>query len=117
MPELSNLLRQRLGAAQTGNLEHPEADVLAAFSEQLLLAPERQEVVAHLAVCPDCREIVALSQTQAPELTPQIVLKPTPASGWRKVFRPAFGLAGLVAAMAVVAVVILQIQQKPIQPN
>ncbi|MGC2058793.1 MAG: YCF48-related protein [Candidatus Sulfotelmatobacter sp.] len=40
---------------------HPDADLLAAFSEQSLLGSERVRVMEHLAACPDCRDIVALA--------------------------------------------------------
>ena len=45
----------------SGQLQHPDADQLSAFIEQVLPAHERQQVLAHLAVCHDCRETVALS--------------------------------------------------------
>jgi hypothetical protein len=40
---------------------HPDADLLTAFAEQALSEPERDGVLAHLALCGDCREVVALS--------------------------------------------------------
>jgi hypothetical protein len=40
---------------------HPDEDQLNAFVEQALPAHERQATLAHLAVCPDCRSVVALS--------------------------------------------------------
>jgi hypothetical protein len=40
---------------------HPDADQLNAFAEHSLPAHEQQQTLAHLAVCPDCRQIVALS--------------------------------------------------------
>jgi len=59
MPEVPKIVRDRLrGAAPTG--AHPDADVLAAFAEQALSATEREGVVAHLAACHDCREVIAL---------------------------------------------------------
>jgi len=48
---------QPLGASR----HHPDADQLSAFLEQALPAHERDDVLAHLAICPDCREIVALT--------------------------------------------------------
>ncbi len=41
--------------------QHPDADQLSAFVEQALPAHERRQVLAHLAVCPGCRETVVLS--------------------------------------------------------
>jgi Photosynthesis system II assembly factor YCF48 len=113
MPELSNLLRQRLAAGQTkGFLVHPDADTLTAYAEQSLPASERQNVVLHLAQCEPCREVVALSQAVVPEIATQTVVKPAPVSGWRRLLSPAFGLTAAVAAMAVIAVMVLQLPQK-----
>jgi hypothetical protein len=52
---------QRLNKQQTGPRDHPDADLLAAFSEQSLRPKERAGIIAHLAGCPDCREVVALT--------------------------------------------------------
>ena len=89
MPELSNLLRQRLAATQSGAAPaHPDADTLTAFVEQSLPAAERQTVITHLSVCEPCREVVALSQPELPELATQTVLTPAPVSKWRRLLRP-----------------------------
>jgi hypothetical protein len=42
--------------------QHPDADMLSAFAEQVLPEHERLETLAHLAVCSDCRQIVFLAQ-------------------------------------------------------
>ena len=125
MPELPNLLRQRLAGTQNGPAQlhpkatvhpeataHPDADTLTAYVEQLLTASERQTVVAHLSVCEPCREVVVLSQRELPELATQTVLAPAPVSRWRRLLTPAFGLAASVAAMAIIAVLVLQLPQK-----
>jgi hypothetical protein len=125
MPELSNLLRQRLAGTETGSAQvhpqatvhpeasvHPDADTLTAYTEQSLHATERQTVVAHLSVCEPCREVVALSQSPLPESEVQTVLKPAPVSAWRRLLTPAFGLGAAVAAMAIIAVLVLQLPQK-----
>ncbi|HEY2845778.1 MAG TPA: zf-HC2 domain-containing protein, partial [Bryobacteraceae bacterium] len=41
---------------------HPGADTLTAFAEDALGRPERQQTLAHLAECADCREILYLAQ-------------------------------------------------------
>ena len=41
--------------------QHPDADQLNAFVEHALPAHEREQTLAHLAGCAECREIVALS--------------------------------------------------------
>jgi hypothetical protein len=40
---------------------HPGADLLTAFAEQALSAIERDGVLEHLALCGECREVVALA--------------------------------------------------------
>jgi hypothetical protein len=44
---------------------HPDAETLSAFIEQALNAKERGEVLAHLAVCGRCRQVVALAREAA----------------------------------------------------
>ncbi len=44
---------------------HPDAESLSAFSEQALGKRERAEVLAHLAVCGRCRQVVALAREAA----------------------------------------------------
>jgi Putative zinc-finger len=44
---------------------HPNADLLTAFAEQALSATERDVVLEHLALCGDCREVVALALPDA----------------------------------------------------
>src|SRR5437016_9777060 len=110
MPELSNLLRQRLAGTENGPapvhpeatvhpeaMVHPDADTLTAYVEKSLSATERQAVIAHLSVCGPCREVVVLSQPELSELATQTVLAPTPVSPWRRLLLAAFGLAAFVA--------------------
>jgi hypothetical protein len=47
------------------NHEHPDANLLAAFTENRLGGREREDLLAHLAGCADCRQIVALSTNPA----------------------------------------------------
>jgi hypothetical protein len=44
---------------------HPGADLLTAFAEQALSATERDRVLEHLALCGDCREVIALALPDA----------------------------------------------------
>jgi hypothetical protein len=46
--------------------EHPDANLLAAFTEQRLHAQEHQDLLAHLTECPECRAVVALASEPAP---------------------------------------------------
>jgi hypothetical protein len=56
--------------------QHPDADQLNAFVEHTLPAHQQEQTLAHLAICPDCRQVVALSLPpgdQSPILQPQAV--------------------------------------------
>jgi hypothetical protein len=118
MPELSNLLRQRLAATENGGAQvHPDADTLTAYIEQSLPSTESQTVVAHLALCEPCREVVVLSQSLLAEPATQTVLAHAPVSRWRRLFTPAFGAAASLAAMAIIAAMVLQLPQKHSQQS
>lgn len=82
---------------------HPDADSLTAFAEQLLPAAEREQILAHMATCGRCREVVFLTQ-QAAEgdravVQPDVVEKKVRAlwpGGWRWAWVPAGALAAVV---------------------
>ena len=65
-------LPERLGPERA----HPDADLLTAFAEQALSATERDGVLAHLALCGDCRDAIALALPAA-----DIVAAPIAAEG------------------------------------
>jgi Carboxypeptidase regulatory-like domain len=80
---------------------HPDADQISAFVEQALPAHERKQMFDHLAVCAECRELVALSLPAIEEPEP---VKPVAASarrpwwsGWNLALPAAAVLAGLSA--------------------
>jgi Carboxypeptidase regulatory-like domain/Putative zinc-finger len=76
---------------------HPDADQLNAFVERALPAHEQQETLAHLAICPDCRSIVALSLPaveESPELQPEPVRRPW-FFGWNLAWPAVAAFAGL----------------------
>ena len=75
--------------------QHPDADVLNAFVEQALPPHERGQTLAHLAVCPDCRAVVALSLPPVEEV-PEIQVEPVRRpwfSGWNLAWPAAAALA------------------------
>jgi hypothetical protein len=76
MTEVPKIVYDRLRAAAPERA-HPDADLLAAFAEQALSATERDGVLQHLALCGDCREVVALALPAAdmvpPRTAPQTV--------------------------------------------
>jgi hypothetical protein len=65
MSEVPKIVYDRLRAALpegTGpERAHPDADLLTAFAEQALSVTERDGVLEHLALCGECREVVALA--------------------------------------------------------
>ena len=76
---MSELLQSGQYPGASGH--HPDADQLSAFIEQALPAHEREQVLAHLALCAGCRETVALSlpHLQAPPIpAPQPGRRPAP---------------------------------------
>ncbi|MGB9076673.1 MAG: carboxypeptidase regulatory-like domain-containing protein [Terracidiphilus sp.] len=88
---------------------HPDADQMTAFVEQALPAHEREEMLAHLAVCPECRATVAMAA--APE-------ELAPVESRR---RPWFGGWGLAwpagAALAALAVFAVYLQHEAVLRN
>ena len=80
--------------------QHPDADQLSAFIEHALPAHELEQTLAHLAICPHCRSIVALSLPAVEESpVPQRHLSARPwLSGWNLVLPAAAALAALILA-------------------
>src|SRR5271165_474386 len=63
MQNVPQIVRERLKATPPA-VNHPDADALTAFAEQLLPDGERALVLEHLARCGDCRDIVALARPE-----------------------------------------------------
>jgi hypothetical protein len=88
---------------------HPDAESLNAFAEQELSAPEREQILTHLAGCSRCRQVIFLAQKAA---TDAEVQAPVPAARvkvrfwtWRLAWVPAAAMAA-----ALVLVVTLHIR-------
>ncbi|WP_109486201.1 zf-HC2 domain-containing protein [Occallatibacter savannae] len=87
---------------------HPDAETLNAFAEQLVNEREREEILAHMADCGRCREIVFLAR-QAMDEEPVRPIAPVPtrkvAGGWFRGFRlawiPVAALAGIVGVAVI----------------
>jgi hypothetical protein len=82
---------------------HPDAESLNAFAEKALPEREREQMVAHLAVCSRCRQVIFLARQAASEME----MAAAPAaysagrsgswlSGWRLAWIPAVALASVV---------------------
>jgi len=63
MDQLPKIVRQRLQATQKADA-HPDPDLLAAFAEDSLGLREREGILAHLAHCAECREVLSLAQPE-----------------------------------------------------
>ena len=84
---------------------HPDADQLSAFLEEALPQHEREETLAHLAICPRCRQITGLAAVEAPAIAaPTVVQARQP---WFKTWR----LAWPVAAFATAVLIALNVHQ------
>lgn len=59
MNDLPKIVRERMRTAVAG--DHPDPDLLTAFAEQALPARERTPLLEHLALCADCRDVLALA--------------------------------------------------------
>jgi hypothetical protein len=81
--------------------QHPDADQLNAFVEHTLPAHEQQQTLAHLANCPACRQIVALSLPPA-DASP--VLQPVVSHRWFNRWHPAW--VGIPAFAALILVIL-----------
>ena len=79
---------------------HPDAESLNAFAEQALPKQEQEQVLAHLAACSRCRQVVYLAQDAAPalEMTEAAAYRPEldPAAAFR--FAAAMPAAPAMAA-------------------
>jgi hypothetical protein len=70
MADIPKVVSARLRAAASFDTPlaaaHPSAEMLAAFAEQALSVPEREQMLGHLALCAGCREVMAFSMPNAP---------------------------------------------------
>lgn len=110
MEKVPQIVIRRLNVATPAG-EHPDADVLTAFSESSLGSEQRSTVLEHLAACAECREIVALA---LPASEPVQELAPPSKVRWFTwpVLRWGFIAAG-IAAVASLGIVQYQRQHAP----
>ena len=96
--------------------QHPDADQLSAFAEGVLPGHERVEMLAHLAECADCRQIVFLAQ---PVQETQIPLADAPVDqvGWWKNWGRLWPLAAALACGLLIAAFLERRQSRNIPPK
>ena len=86
---------------------HPDTESLSAFAEHQLPEHERQPILAHLATCAQCRQILFLAQDAVEDAQPAIarpVLVPSkkkPLANWRY----AWGALAACTALATISIV------------
>jgi hypothetical protein len=107
MQKVPKIAIDRLRAAPSA-VQHPDADVLAAFAEHSLAARERATVVDHLAQCYACRDIVmlALPAADGEQGEAEVVIRPS-----RAVWLTWPGLRWGLAAVGIAVVASLGIVQ------
>ena len=74
MNRLTKLVAGSLRQQPLGS--HPGAETLAAFAENALGRPERQQTLAHLSECGDCREVLYLAQATPVAAQAAVVYRP-----------------------------------------
>jgi hypothetical protein len=128
MTDVPKIVHHRLRAA-TPERGHPEADLLTAFAEQALSATERGNVLQHLALCEDCRDVVALALpamdvTVTPvESESKAVRAPLPDKTrsnwltWANIHWGHLSWAALAAGIAVAVLVVRPGLEHPAKPN
>src|SRR5579862_5065262 len=109
MQNVPKIVEDRLRVAV--RVDHPDANVLAAFAEHSLPERERAGVMQHLASCGDCREVVALA---LPEMeSGQTTARVVPSLAW-PVWRWGFAIAGIVV---IASFGMLQYQRRTQKPS
>ncbi len=104
MQHLPKIVRERLQAgvslANDSLANHPDANVLVAFTEKALPHLERDIVLEHLARCDDCRDVVALALPEAEVMQAGVSPSPSRWLTW-PVLRWGFATAGVLAIASI----------------
>lgn len=104
-------------SAKHSSADHSSADMLSAFAENRLNRQQRAELLEHLSVCADCRQVVwhVLPELQAEMVQPSLVRSASADASW--FHSPALRWSAVAACVIVVgSAVMLQhnMQRKPI---
>ncbi len=105
MAELPRFARERLKAVAPG--PHPDANLLAAFAENALIAKERSHVLGHLADCAECRAVLGYAVPERQELP---VALPAERNGWARWTVMRWVTLGASAVVIMIAVLVLRPQ-------
>lgn len=106
-----SIIRERLRLVRPSSASsHPDANLLSALAENTLSTAERTQVLAHLAACDACRDVLALA---LPESEP-VALVPTPSPRFALRWVSARWMA-LVATAAVLVAAVVVYRVQPVQ--
>ena len=98
---------------------HPDAESLNAFAEHALRDPERARIVAHMAECARCRDVVYVAQSAAEaDAAPLAGFKAEPRPGWIALALAKWRVALIpAAALAATGAVVLWVHLRPAPPR
>ena len=109
MAELPKFVQQSMAQHRYADpAGHPDANLLAAFAGHALVEREREAVLAHLAQCPDCRELLALATAAQPEPVAAVRVTVADKRSWFAEWR----WVGAAVACCIVAAA-LQVRLQP----
>ncbi|MFZ0418828.1 MAG: YCF48-related protein [Candidatus Sulfotelmatobacter sp.] len=100
MQNVPKFVLKRLKETPPAAGSHPDADLLTAFAEQSLSGDERARMMEHLALCGDCRDVVAMA-LPATEVVAMPVSASTAGIAWLR--WPALRWGALAAGILAVA--------------
>jgi hypothetical protein len=93
---------------------HPDPGLLTAYAEDSLISRERKELLEHLAVCAECREVLSISTAASAELPGEVrpYALPRPKHPPLRSWLPWVAVAASV--VVVCSTVLIHRQRKPV---
>jgi hypothetical protein len=112
MPKIPHSVIARLLAGSPDSpgsvgAQHPDANLLSAFSENSLQKRERAQLMEHLAQCPQCRDVLALQVAAATQMGEEASPAKSPQRQREWLARTELRWAAVAASLAVVAGIFL----------
>jgi len=99
--ELPKSVRDELARQQHSGSQHPDADLLTAFSEGTVTAAERAKLEQHLASCSECREVIFLAVPRTDSATPAVIAAPRTRNRWFPAWAPWAAAAGILVVASI----------------
>src|ERR1700745_3061648 len=110
-PKIPAIVRERLRAQQADGGDS-DAHLLSAFAEDSLTKPEREQLMQHLAACPDCRAVLAVMQPDEGPVPVRALRARKLSVRWQ-----AMRWAAMAAAAAVLVAVVVLYKVEPVPPQ